>query len=108
MDRGAVGDQSILVEFDAPRRRGAVLVEVEEKTIALTQQIELTVLNDGGANFELVLRHEFNFSPTGAWFQHERWDIAREGVTHVRLTIRPDKQSPSDGRARMTTLALLA
>jgi len=37
-------------------------------------------------------------------YEHERWSVVADGVTHVRLTIKPDK----GGRACRATLTSLA
>jgi hypothetical protein len=52
-----------------------------------------------------VLRQEYNFSPTGATFEREDWEVPARGVTHLRLVIRPDKGG-NLFRATITSLAL--
>jgi hypothetical protein len=52
-----------------------------------------------------VLCQEYNFSPSGSAFEREDWVVPAEGVTHLRLQIRPDKGG-QPCRASLTTLAL--
>ena len=45
-----------------------------------------------------LLRQEYNFSPPGTTFEREDWAVPAEGVTHLRLVIRPDKGASPAGR----------
>jgi hypothetical protein len=99
------GRQTVTVQFDAPQDIRAVSVEVEEATTTRTQEIELSVSTDAGASFEVVVRQEYTFSPPGAAFERETWSVPRRGVTHVRVTVRPDKGG-GDSRARLTAFVI--
>ena len=48
---------------------------------------------------------EYNFSPPGTTFEREDWMVPAEGVTHLRLWIKPDKGG-KPCRATLTSLAL--
>jgi len=101
------GPQTITLAFDSPQGVQAVAIEVEETSGTRTQELELSLSSDGGAHFDVVRRQEFNFSPNGATFERERWEVDRQNVTHVRLRIRPDKGGGA-ARARVTTFAIEA
>jgi hypothetical protein len=102
---GAPGTQTITLTFDSPQRVRAVAVETEEKHETRTQELELSLSSNGGASFEVLRRQEFNFSPGGATFERERWEVDRPGVTHLRLRIRPDKGGGTV-LARVTSIAI--
>ena len=83
----------------------SVSLEIEEKEMSRTQELTLSTSRDGGQTYREVLRQEFNFSPSGTTFEHEEWRLAAEGITNVRLWIRPDKGG-KPCYASMTSLAL--
>jgi hypothetical protein len=60
---------------------------------------------DGGRTYRELLRQEYNFSPPGTTFEREDWSVKAEGVTHLRLSIRPDKGG-KPCRATITSLGL--
>jgi hypothetical protein len=100
------GPQTVILAFDAPHTIRALRVEVEEPHVARTQEIEVSVSTDGGSTYRHVLRQEYNFSPPGTCYEHERWSVAVDGVTHLRLTIKPDKGGGKTSRATLTALAV--
>lgn len=102
---GEVGDQALVLAFDAPQAIRHVIVAVEEPAVARTQELRLAISQDGGRTYREVLRQEYNFSPSGSAFEREDWVVPAEGVTHLRLQIRPDKGG-HPCRASLTTLAL--
>lgn len=99
------GDQTVVLAFDAPRNIDTVSVEIEEREVSRTQELTLATSRDGGKTYREVLRQEFNFSPSGTTFEHEDWRIAADGITNVRLWIRPDKGG-KPCRASLTSLVL--
>ena len=62
-------------------------------------------LCDGGRTYRELLRQEFNFSPAGTTFEREKWTVSAQGVTHLRLVIKPDK-GDKPCRATLTSLVL--
>ena len=102
---GEPGEQAVILAFEAPREIRRVSLEVEEPGVARTQDLQLAVSTDGGQIYREVLRQEYNFSPTGATFEREDWEVPARGVTHLRLVIRPDKGG-NPFRATITSLAL--
>ena len=88
---GEPGEQTVILAFDAPQAIRRVVLEIEEPGVARTQELQLAVSADGGQTYREVLRQEYNFSPSGSTFEREDWSVPAEGVTHLRLVIRPDK-----------------
>ncbi|WP_447983333.1 discoidin domain-containing protein [Nitrospira sp. Nam74] len=99
------GDQTIVLAFDTARTIETVSLEIEEREVSRTQELTLAVSRDGGQTYQEVLRQEFNFSPSGATFEHEKWRLGAEGITNLRVWIRPDKGG-KPCRASITSLVL--
>ena len=102
---GADGEQTLILAFDEPQSLREVAIEAEEVGLSRTQVLCLATSADGGRTYRERVRQEFNFSPSGATFERETWAMPGEGVTHLRLTVRPDKGS-APGRASLTALTL--
>lgn len=102
---GDPGEQTITVTFRKPSRLAQVTMEVEESEVARTQEVQLSLSTDGGRTFRELVRQEFNFSPDGATWEKEIWNIPQDQVTHVRLVIKPDK-GRTDCYATLTSLGL--
>src|SRR3954464_12571006 len=88
---GEPGEQTLILAFDAPQTICRILLEVEEPGVARTQELQLAVSGDGGQTYRELVRQEFNFSPPGTTFEREVWAVTAEGVSHLRLQIKPDK-----------------
>jgi hypothetical protein len=99
------GEQTLLLAFDAPQTIRQVSLEVEENQDSRTQELHLAISHDGGNTYRELLRQEFNFAPPGTTFEREAWTVAAEGVTHLRLCIKPDKGG-RPCRVSLTTLSL--
>ena len=99
------GTQTVIVAFDAPQAIRSVLVESYEPEIERTQEMDVSISTDGGSNYRHVLRQEYNFSPPGTSYEREHWSVAIDGVTHVKVTIKPDKGGKAS-RATLTAFAL--
>ncbi len=102
---GEPGEQTLILAFDTPQAIRRVALEVEETEVARTQELQLAISTDGGTNYREVVRQEYNFSPPGAMFEREDWAVQVEGVTHLRLVIKPDKGG-KPCRATITSLIL--
>jgi hypothetical protein len=100
---GKAGEQTVEVAFDAPQSVRQVYLEVEERDVSRTQELELLVSTDGGKSYRELLRQEFNFSPQGATFEREEWTISEADVTHLRIRVKPDK----GGRSCLASLTSL-
>ena len=98
------GEQTVILVFDAPQTITRVVVEVEEVEVSRTQELSLSVSDDGGRTYRNLVRQEFNFSPPGTTFEREVWSVAAARVTHLRLGIKPDK----GGRVGLATLTSLS
>jgi hypothetical protein len=102
---GEPGEQTLILAFDAPQSIRRVILEVEEREVARTQELHLAASTDGGTTYREVLRQEYNFSPPGTTFEREDWAVTAEGVTHLKLWIKPDKGG-KPCRATITSLIL--
>jgi len=99
------GEQTLILAFDSPQAIRTVSLEIEETGESRTQELQLAVSCDAGETYRELLRQEFHFAPPGTTFEREEWTVGIEGVTHLRLQIRPDKGG-RPCRASVTALAL--
>src|SRR5271166_6589900 len=88
---GEPGEQIVILAFDSPQTIRHVSLEVQEPEVTRTQELQLSLSCDGGQNFRELLRQEYNFSPPGTTYEREDLAISAQGVTHLRLVIKPDK-----------------
>ena len=98
--------EHILVEFDRPQVMSRLVYEVEEAERERTQEVRVEVSEDGGRTYCQILVQEYNFSPGGATYQREEQRFDCRQVSHLRLTIVPNKNG--SGTATLTTLRLFA
>ena len=96
--------EHIVVEFDRPQAISRLVYEVEETMRERTQEVRVEVSKDGGRSYRQILVQEYNFSPGGATYQREEQRFNLRQVTHLRLTIVPNKS----GSATLTALRLFA
>jgi F5/8 type C domain len=99
------GEQTLILAFDAPQTIRKILVEVEEPETSRTQEMAVSISQDGGQTYRELIRQEYNFSPPGTTLEHEEWSIKADAISHLQLRIKPDKGGKG-GRATLTTLAL--
>ena len=99
------GEQVLILAFDTPQTIRKITVEVEEPDVSRTQELQVSVSHDGGQTYQELLRQEYNFSPPGTTFEREEWPVRAERVSHLRLTIKPEKGG-KPYRATLTSLAL--
>jgi hypothetical protein len=99
------GEQTLIMAFDVPQTIRKVTLEIEEPAVSRTQELALALSKDGGQTYREVVRQEFNFSPPGTDFEREQWTVSAEMVTHLRLTIKPDKGNHAC-KATLTSLTL--
>lgn len=98
--------ERIVLEFDRPERISCLVYEVEECLQERTQEVRVEVSTDHGRTHRQVLVQEYVFSPHGATFQHEELRLDLPAVTHLSLTIMPNKGG--SGVASLTSLRLFA
>jgi hypothetical protein len=98
--------EHIVVEFDQPRTISRLVYEVEETARERTQEVRVEASDDGGRAYRQLLVQEYNFSPRGATFQREEQRFDLRQISHLRLTIVPNKSG--SGTATLTTLRLFA
>ena len=94
--------EHIVIEFDRPQTISRLVYEVEETMRERTQEVRVEVSEDGGRSYRQILVQEYNFSPGGATYQREEQRFNLRQVTHVRLTIVPNKSG--SGTATLTAL----
>ena len=99
------GEQTVILAFDTPQTIRRLVVEIEEPDVSRTQELQVSVSRDGGRAYRELLRQEYNFSPPGTTFEREEWVLPDEAVSHLKLTIKPDKGG-GPYRATLTSLAL--
>jgi hypothetical protein len=98
--------EHLVVEFDQPQTISRLMYEVEEATRERTQEVRVEISEDGARTYRQILVQEYNFSPRGATYQREEQRFDLHGVTHLRLTIVPNKSG--SGTATLTALRLFA
>jgi hypothetical protein len=98
--------EHIVVEFDRPQAISRLVYEVEEAIRERTQEVRVEVSEDGGRAYRQILVQEYTFSPGGATYQREEQRFNLPQVSHLRLTIVPNKSG--SGTATLTALRLFA
>jgi hypothetical protein len=98
--------EQIVVEFDRPQTISRLVYEVEETMRERTQEVRVEVSEDGGRTYRQILVQEYTFSPRGATYQREEQRLNLQQVSHLRLTIVPNKNG--SGTATLTSLRLFA
>jgi hypothetical protein len=101
----APGHQRLILAFDTPQTIRTLTLEVEELDMSRTQELSVTISRDGGQTYQELLRQEYNFSPPWTTFEREVWTLSAEEVTHLQLTIKPDKGG-NPCRASLTSFIL--
>jgi F5/8 type C domain len=96
--------EQIVLELDHPQRISRLIYEVEECWQERTQEVRVEVSADRGRTYRQILAQDYTFSPRGATFQHEELQLDLPAVTHLRLTIVPNKGGT--GVATLTSLRL--
>ena len=98
--------EHLVVEFDQPQAISRLVYEVEEAERERTQEVRVEVSEDRGRTYRQILVQEYNFSPRGATYQREEQRLDLDRVTHLRLTVVPNKNG--SGTATLTVLRLFA
>ena len=102
---GETGEQKLIIAFHQIQTIRRVTMEVEERESSRTQEVHLAVSSNGGETYRELLRQEFTFNPDTTTWECEDWAVAEFNVTHVKLSIRPDK-GRHDCIAKLTSLVL--
>lgn len=98
-------EQLVLV-FDQPQSVTRVVYEVEETERERTQEVHVETSTDADRTYRRVLVQEYTFSPYGSTFQREDQRFDLHGLTHLRLTVVPNKGG--SGVATLTSLRVYA
>src|ERR1700726_3663312 len=96
--------EHIVVEFDRPQAISRLVYEVEETMRERAQEVRVEVWEDGGRSYRQILVQEYNFSPGGATYQREEQRFNLRQVSHLRLSIVPNKNG--SGTSTLTALRL--
>jgi hypothetical protein len=98
--------EHIVLEFDQPQTISRLVYEVEEATRERTQEIRVEVSEDEGRTYRQILVQEYTVSPRGATYQREDQRFDLHGVTHLRLTIVPNKNGSGTETLRRYAFSL--
>jgi hypothetical protein len=98
--------ERIVVEFDRPQSVSYMIYEAQEYRTERTQEVRIETSSDGGGRYRQILVQEYTFSPSGATFQHEEQRLNLPPITHLRLTVVPDKRGA--GVASLSSLRLFS
>jgi hypothetical protein len=98
--------EHIVVEFDQPQAISRLVYEVEDAMRERTQEVRVEVSEDGGRTYRQILVQEYTFSPRGATYQREEQRFNLRNISHLRLTIVPNKNG--SGTATLTALRFFA
>ena len=98
--------EHVVVEFDQSQTISRLVYEVEETVRERTQEVRVEVSEGGARTYRQILVQEYTFSPRGATYQREEQRFNLRQVTHLGLTIVPNKNG--SGIATLTTLRLYA
>ena len=98
--------ERIELEFEPAQQISRLVYEVEEHRVERTQEVRIEVSTDHGRTYRQVLAQDYTFSPAGATFQHEEVHLEVSPITHLNLTIIPNKGG--SGVATLTSLRLFA
>jgi F5/8 type C domain len=98
--------ERVVLEFDHAQRISRLVYEVEECWRPRTQEVRVEVSSDHGRAYRQVLAQDYTFSPQGATFQHEDLRLDLPAITHLSLTIVPNKGG--SGVASLTSLRIFA
>jgi hypothetical protein len=96
--------EQIIIEFDQPQSVTRLVYEVEDTERERTQELHVEVSTDAGRTYRRLLVQEYTFSPLGATFQREDQRLEAHQITHMRLTVVPNKHG--SGVATLTSLRL--
>jgi hypothetical protein len=96
--------ERLVITFDAPQTLSRLVYEVEESQSERTQEVRIELSEDSGFTYRTVLNQEYTFSPRGATFQREDIRLHASTVTHLRLTVIPNKGGT--GKATLVSLLL--
>jgi hypothetical protein len=97
------GTQLIQVRFHQPRHVRRIRLVIADPDQARTQEFTITWSSNRGERHRVVVRQQFNFSPSGATREVEEYHVDLPGATALELRIVPDV-SGGAAVARLTEL----
>jgi hypothetical protein len=91
-----VGEQTIQLVFDEPRRIQRIWLCFIETDIERTQEFTLQWSTDHADALRPLIQRQWNFSPTGSIIQIEDHEVDLFGVRMLHLVVRPEiERSPA-------------
>jgi hypothetical protein len=97
------GTQLIQVRFHQPRHIRRIRLVIADPDQARTQEFTLTWSSNRGERHRVVVRQQFNFSPSGATTETEDYQVDLPGAAALELRIVPDVMGGA-AVARLTEL----
>src|SRR5207247_8271275 len=67
---GAPGPQRLLLTFDAPQTLRRLRLEVEERDVSRTQELQVAISRDGGQTYQTLLRQAHTFGQQAPPIEH--------------------------------------
>jgi hypothetical protein len=98
--------EEIVIEFDQPEHVQRFIFDAEEAHVERTQQLTMEYSTDKGHTYRTGFVQEYTFSPRGSTYQREDLSFDLPKVTHLKLTIVPNKGGT--GTASLTSLRLFS
>jgi hypothetical protein len=100
-----VGKQCLIIDFDKPQTLRGITIEIIEEEKSRSQELIVSVSDDGGKTYRDLFCQQFNFSPPGTTREKEQWLVPEQRITHLRFWLDPDKNG-GDAKATVTSLRL--
>jgi len=98
--------EQLVLTFDRPQSISRLVYEVEETQLERTQELHIEASTDSDQTYRRIVVQEYTFSPRGATFEREDLKLDLRDVTHLRLTLVPNKDG--SGVATLTSLRVFA
>jgi len=89
---GTTGEQRIRLRFDSAMPVRRIQLRFVEPSVERTQEFELHWCDVTGLR-RLVVRQQWNFSPTGSTTETEDYRVELDAAAEIELTIRPGADS---------------
>lgn len=87
---GSGGEQRVTLLFDQPQRVRKMALKFIEADRERTQEFVLTWSSQVGGPGNVIVRQQWNFSPSGATAESEVYEVDLNEVRVLELTIKPD------------------
>ena len=92
---GSAGEQRVTLLFDKPERVRKMTLKFVEDERPRTQEFVLTWSPQAGGAENMIVRQQWNFSPSGSTTESEVYDVNLNDVRVLELMIKPDLSDPT-------------